>query len=290
MTHLDMQTNPVINAFLLWMQKGDKPAKYALFNWLNKRHPNTLIRYKMPLGPFLIPAHEWCFWQLGGPQNYYLDEFMPFIELINKQKSAFSFFDLGADIGTVSALINRHCDHAVQTIAFEPNQGAFSLLNHNMASCTRNGKAVNKALSNFNGMASLHTRQRTLGDHEGYIEENAQGDIQVTSLDSYIDNEKIELSSVVVLKIDVEGQEVQVVEGASNTISQAQTCIILIEIHPDVLDKFNQTPETLFNAVEAIRPVEWLVPKTGNSTLDRSRPLFSQVEKAQYDVIAVSRY
>ena len=92
------------------------------------------------------------------------------------------------------------------------------------------------------------------------------------------------------LKIDVEGQEVQVVEGASSTISQAQTCIILIEIHPDVLDKFNQTPETLFNAVEAIRPVEWLVPKTGNSTLDRSRPLFSQVEKAQYDVIAVSRF
>lgn len=278
------------NRFVIWMQKGEKLGKYACFKTINRLFPKAVIQYSFHRGTFLAPAQEWCFWELGGPKHYYLDEFYPFFDLINQTHSPFTFFDLGADIGTVSALVSLHCPHLKQTIAFEPNTGSFSLLNHNIHHCVKNGKAVNMAVSNFSGKADLCARERELGDHEGFIEVNDQGQTTVTSLDNYIDVNVTDIAELVVIKIDVEGQEAEAVEGASQLIQNAGKTVIMIEIHPEVLARQNATPELLLDAIDNIRRHTWLVPKNNNQIVDRAQPLFSQIPTGQYDLIAVSDY
>lgn len=285
-----------LNSLVIWMQQGDKRGKYALYKAVNHYFPGTVVRYRTAIGDFYAPCEEWCFWYLGGPEKYYLDEFTPFLTLINDLGTPFVFFDLGADIGTVSALVATHCRLLNQVIAFEPNCGAFSLLQHNLASCCRSARAENKAVSDFEGSATLVTRSRSLGDHEGYLSPNTENDhignhsnpTLVTSLDAYLKQTQLYLAPLIVLKIDVEGQEIQAINGAVELIKHADQCVLLIEIHPEVLQKQNQTPEDIFDAVERIRAVNWLIPKRNNQPVDRSRPLFSQVKHAQYDIIATS--
>ena len=283
-----------LNSVVIWMQSGEKLGKYAWYRLINRLFLGSVIRYQTDNGEFIAPTNEWCFWELGRPENYYLDEFTPFIELINKQTQPFTFFDMGADIGTVSAMVSARCTHLQNAIAFEPNPGAYSLLTHNMDQCVKNGLAVNQAISNTQTTAILHTRDRELGDHEGFIDTSNGGDTQVTSLDYYVKTNPVALapmiSPMIVLKIDVEGLEVEAIQGAKSIIQHATQCIVMVEIHPEVLNRLNQTPETLFSTLEAIRPVTWLVPKLNNQILDRTKPMFTQLPTQQYDLIAVANY
>jgi FkbM family methyltransferase len=286
-----------LNSLVIWMQKGDKLGKYALYKAVNRYFSGSVVCYHTPLGLFLTPTEEWCFWQLGGPEHYYLDEFTPFLNLINDFDTDFSFFDLGADIGTVSALVASHCPLLRHVFAFEPNRGAFTLLQHNLGSCQCSVYAEHKAISDYEGKATLVTRSRSLGDHEGYISDKFKvessensNEIDVTSLDAYLSQSSQSLARLVVIKIDVEGQEVEAIKGAEKLIQHANQCILLIEIHPDVLQKREQTPEDIFLAVERVRPVNWLIPKCNNQLVDRSRPLFSQIDHGQYDIIATSHF
>lgn len=290
-----------LNSLVIWMQKGDKLGKYALYKAVNRYFSGSVVCYHTPSGHFITPTEEWCFWQLGGPEHYYLDEFTPFLNLINDFDTDFSFFDLGADIGTVSALVVSHCPLLRHVFAFEPNCGAFTLLRHNLNSYSRSVYAENKAISDYEGKATLVTRSRSLGDHEGYISAKTadvtkegsgeeSSETGVTSLDIYLRQSSQTLAELIVIKIDVEGQEVEAIKGAEKLIQNANQCILLIEIHPDVLQKRKQTPEDIFLAVERIRSVSWLIPKCNNQLVDRSRPLFSQVERGQYDIIATSHF
>ncbi|WP_233267312.1 FkbM family methyltransferase [Paraglaciecola sp. L3A3] len=91
----------------------------------------------------------------------------------------------------------------------------------------------------------------------------------------------------VVIKIDVEGQEVQAINGAQKLIKDARSLVILLEIHPEVLTATSTTTEQLFTALESIRPVKWIVPILGNCKIDRNDDFFNQFPMKQYDVIAI---
>ncbi|MEP7766294.1 FkbM family methyltransferase, partial [Sanguibacter sp. 26GB23] len=84
-----------------------------------------------------------------------------------------------------------------------------------------------------------------------------EGNTAVTSLDAWFAQNEIELPLLVVLKIDVEGQEDAVFRGAQHLLKQCQNCVVLLEIHPDVLSASNMQAEHLFEQAEAIRPLTW---------------------------------
>ena len=69
------------------------------------------------------------------------------------------------------------------------------------------------------------------------------GNTDVTSLDYLVEKNKLFLSQILAIKIDIEGQEKAMFAGASNIIKQADKIIVLLELHPDVLTRDNQTPE-----------------------------------------------
>lgn len=277
-----------INWFLRTWQTSNLLGKYKIYQWLKKNYKGTLIEYNIDNRAFLVPVDEWCFWLGKGPENYYLDEFEPFCEALNQLNQPFVFFDLGADIGTASSLVAYNCPKLQNIIAFEPNPSSHHILSYNLAQISTAFISENKAVSDFNGYAYLNISNDTTTDHEGNIERNNNGNINVVSLDSWCTDKKVEHPKNLVLKIDVEGQERNTIHGAANLISHAQNVIILIEFHPDVLNSKKETPEDLMKAVEKIRSIKWMVPSYNNAPIDRSCEFFEQFATRQYDIIGIS--
>jgi len=285
-----------LNDVLAFLQKKDWRGKHRFYVWLSQHFANKVIMHTIDNRPFYVPVGEWCFWLEKGPENYYLDEFLPFCDVLNTLNTPFTLFDLGADIGTVSSLVAVHCKNLENVAAFEPNPKSFEVLKSNLDNLRQPVKSVKSAVSNFNGFATFHADPARLNDHEGYIDNSAEGDTVVTSLDNWlvIQNQKSEqhdflLEKTLALKIDVEGQEIQLLLGAKALIKNADKVIILIEVHPQVLARTHHTPDDLFATAEQFRDFDWTVPLYKNTPVNRDLSFFEQVPVGQYDIIGISR-
>jgi FkbM family methyltransferase len=282
-----------VNRLLVLLQKKDWRGKHRFYVWLSKYFANKVIRHTIDNRPFYVPVGEWCFWLGKGPENYYLDEFLPFCDVLNNLDTPFTLFDLGADIGTVSSLVAVHCVKLKNVVAFEPNPKSFEVLTANLDNLSQPVKCVKSAVSNFDGFATFHADTERLNDHEGYIENSGEGDTVVISLDNWQNKQKVSdeflLENTLALKIDVEGQEIQLLDGAKALIKNAHKVIILIEVHPEVLARTNHTPDDLFATAEQYREFEWIVPLYKNTPVNRELSFFEQVPIGQYDIIGISR-
>ena len=278
------------NHLLVFLQKNNWRGKHRIYMWLAKCFANKVIIHEVDYRKFCVPVCEWCFWLDCGPENYYLDEFLPFCHVLNNLNEPFTFFDLGADIGSVSSLVAAHCQNLKNIVAFEPNKHSFELLEANLENFKQSSLRINAAVSDFNGFATFHADSKRLNDHEGYIDSKVEGDTPVISLDKWLTNQKDAIiENTIVLKVDVEGHEIQALRGAVALIKRAARVVILIEIHPEVLSRTNNTPEELFSAAEMARHFDWTVPLHQNKPVDRSQPFFEQMPTGQYDIIGICR-
>jgi FkbM family methyltransferase len=286
-----------LNYLLVFLQKKDWRGKHRFYVWLSKHFANKVIIHNIDNRPFYVPVGEWCFWLEKGPENYYLNEFLPFCDVLNNLDTPFTLFDLGADIGTVSSLVAVHCKNLKNVLAFEPNPKSFDVLTANLDNFSQPSKCFQAAVSNFDGFANFHADTDRLNDHEGYIdsniESNGTGDTVVISLDNWQAVENAQdvflVEKTLALKIDVEGQEIQLLLGAQGVIKNAHKVIILIEVHPQVLARTKHTPDDLFATAEQCRDFDWFIPLYENTLVNRSLSFFEQVTIGQYDIIGISR-
>lgn len=275
----------LFNKFIIWLQQSDLPGKYRFYLLTRNLFKRYAVQYCFDHGTFFIPYAQWCFWDTFGPQNYYINENLPFCTLINKELDSFDFIDLGADVGVMSLLIAIHCSQLNRITAFEPNPHAYQYLNSNANSSRHQFTAVNEAVSNFVGSAGFEFDDSTPSDHEGRINNTADGKTHVITLDSFFKNKRV--SKHLAIKIDVEGQEVEVLQGANGLITSCEKCVLFIEIHPDTLKDTGMTPESIFEEAEKIRKMHWLLPDSGK-VVNRDIAFFKQFEERQYDIIGVS--
>ena len=271
-----------INRFLVYLQLNDVKGKYGFYLLTAKVFRRFVIEHKVNNQPFFVPYDQWCFWKNYGPNNYYLDEMLPFTQMINESLSSFDFIDLGADIGTVSGLIKTHCPKLNPIIAVEPNPTSYHILKNNHQ---RNSHLFNCAVSDFEGHCQFNFQLDQGSDHEGHIDPTQQGDTEIKTLDALLSN--LAINEHLVIKIDVEGQEKAVFRGAHQTIKTAKKLLLLLELHPDTLSRDNLTPEDIFIEAESIADIEWFVPLLNNKKIDRNEIFFQQFPLQQYDVIGL---
>jgi len=277
-----------VNALVKCIQCHEVPGKYRLYEATKLSCSHKLITYHIEGAEFSIPWDQWCFWKNYGPENYYLDEIVPFTEVLNKQLAMFDFFDLGADVGVVSALINKYCSRLSTIYAFEPNPVSFSVLRGNLANISSRHFSCNLGVSDFSGQCKFVFNNDLGSDHEGHLVKEEDGQTKVVALDAFIAEHAIKIQEDIAIKVDVEGQEVPALNGAKHLIESANKVVLLLELHPEVLEREKQTPEDLFTTAEGIRDFQWLVPLEGNKKVDRSTSFFSQFKHQQYDVIGIA--
>lgn len=151
--------------------------------------------------------------------------------IIDVLKDRDLFLDIGANIGTYSVLTGKK---GIKTLAFEPIKNNFDSLNRNIEL-----NNIQDTVSSFNvgfdqiarkdqfhfyiknpGASSLHN-----------IEFNSKGekiDVELVVFDDF-KHESIKSCKAPLVKIDVEGMEIEVLEGMKKFIQEKETIKFIIE-------------------------------------------------------------
>lgn len=152
--------------------------------------------------------------------------------------------DAGANIGWYVLMEAAIVGPAGRIVAIEPGPRNYELLKQNIA---LNGfgdrvAAVHGALAAASGTATLHlarqsnlhTLQRTAG-MEGYVQFDGVVEVQALTMDELVQQHGIEPADVNVVRMDVEGFEVDVFAGMQRILSEARDLTIFVELHPKLI-------------------------------------------------------
>lgn len=151
-----------------------------------------------------------------------------------------TFVDVGAHIGTMSRFALQQ-DPEATVVAFEPNPASYALFEQNTADANSDQSVVPVpfVLGNAAGSARLVLDERNSGRVVTERSTDTQsGDVPVTTLDAALDEFNVS-GRVDVLKIDVEGAELDVLQGAEQTIASHRPDLI-VEV-----DGLQENPEIM---------------------------------------------
>jgi FkbM family methyltransferase len=184
--------------------------------------------YKHPiLLPFTNKSSYLCWNGLTGlTGNYYygLMEMEEMSFLLHFLKDEDCFFDIGANVGAFSILAIQHSKANIHI--FEPHPQSFKYLSRNIFIQDRkeNVSLYNLALGDFHGRVSFTSDLDTV-NHVATPEEKNLISVEMTTLNS------LKLPSPTIIKIDVEGFELNVLNGATEIFEGDTLLVVIIELN-----------------------------------------------------------
>lgn len=167
-----------------------------------------------------------------------------------------TLFDCGADIGLFTALLCSRCNRIGCVVAFEPNRRVEQVLRLNLAQFPLTEVHM-AAVSNYTGRGKLLAPAYDLGDHARFLVPAEEG-VPVMTLDSLE-----RFGRDVLLKLDVEGEELHVLEGARETIRRAAHCVLTLEAHPQVCRRTGIAPNACLAWLAGLRRFRFTIAETG---------------------------
>ncbi|MDX1973867.1 MAG: FkbM family methyltransferase, partial [Candidatus Sumerlaeia bacterium] len=141
-----------------------------------------------------------------------------------------TYVDVGANLGYFCVHAAYQLGPSGSIYAFEPNRENFALLESNRMSLKNHANVTTykEGVSRAEGTAEL-----SLGPHSTYhslerrFDSGATESVPITTLDAWF--AKTGVSRIDLLKIDVEGHEPAVLEGASKSIAEGRIKSIVLE-------------------------------------------------------------
>jgi FkbM family methyltransferase len=139
------------------------------------------------------------------------------------------FVDIGAHIGKYTVLAGRILKGRGHVVAIEPDPENFSLLRRNVdLNDLTNVDLVNVGCWSREGFLSLHRGRGNLGEHSFIDDVGSESvSVPVRTLDSILSD--LGLTTVDVLKIDVQRAESEVLKGAPTTLGGGPTMTVIFE-------------------------------------------------------------
>jgi FkbM family methyltransferase len=163
-------------------------------------------------------------------------------------KTSTTVFDVGANIGVYTLLAAARLQGRGAVHSFEPNAEVFSWLGRNVAhNRFTNVHAVQLALSDFDGDARFFIPKNNAWTNgsliKGFTEQMEPIIIETARFDTYCS--KLNLGKVDLIKIDVEGSELNVLRGMGKLFSRWRPDIIC-----EVLDEYATTLNEFFGSTQ----------------------------------------
>ncbi len=159
-----------------------------------------------------------------------------FIKTVTKNTQQFLALDIGANVGTYSNKIKKLVPQA-KIYAFEPHPNCFKELS--IQAIKYDYTAINLACSDTEGQGQLYDYPNNQSSihaslYKDVIEEIHQNkslvwNIQITTIDEFV--ELNALTRINLLKIDTEGNEYKVLQGAKKTIESGKINCIHFEFN-----------------------------------------------------------
>lgn len=199
-----------------------------------------------------------------------------------------TFLDIGANVGYFS-LISAQILEEGSIHAFEPIKENYDVLNkaifrNNIANIFANMVAV----GSHNGTVKLYSGKADELGNSGWSSSvpgegrNQEVDLPLITIDDYVKNADIQ--KIRLIKIDVEGMELQVLSGMSSILQQSDSPDILIEIFPDQFQQVFQKLDDMGYYVFSLSSNQLI---RGNNKKDNSINYFCT--KKPDEVIPASR-
>lgn len=210
--------------------------------------PGSPLAYSVPAGGTLLlqPGHSFtgCFWP--GGVDYYEPDVRAL--LLHMLKAGGTFVDCGANVGYFSVQASGLVGKSGTVVAIEANPVTYELLVRNLEK-NRFGIPVHCALSSQAGEVELFVPS----DGDVYSSLRADGLVKISEsfesikVKSRTLNEVIEslgLQRVDVVKIDVEGAELDVLFSATNVLDKFRP-VVIVEYSTNTWNAFGATAETV---------------------------------------------
>ena len=170
-----------------------------------------------------------------------------FVKKIIQKKD--TVLDIGANIGYYTLIFAKLVGDDGKVFAFEPEPSNFSLLEKNVEiNGYRNVELAQKAASNKIGKMKLYINEKNAGGHMIYdTHENRNVvEIDVTRLDDHLNNLSTPINFV---KMDVEGSEIDVIEGMKDILQKTKDIIIMSEFNPYCIERCGKKPKDYLEAL-----------------------------------------
>jgi FkbM family methyltransferase len=154
-----------------------------------------------------------------------------------------NFIDIGANIGYFSCLMGKLAGPAGKVLAIEPEPQNLKLLEQNIELNNLTNVVIHScALGASEGSAMLGLYKASNRGRHSILEKDAKSQIKVPvrTLDDVLRNSGKKVCSWSLVKIDVEGYEGFVLDGAQDTLPRIE--ILIMEFSPALLKKAGGDP------------------------------------------------
>ena len=148
-----------------------------------------------------------------------------------------SYVDVGANIGVTLWHSLKGSDSTATFMVFEPSAQCFKALGNTRIDIRNQGQIFDYAIGDTDGRGTLfgldnqaHSGAASLAAHPGI--RGGHGEVKVHKLDTALGNLLGE-HSISLLKIDTEGYEAQVVDGAQKTLRSGKVEMVVMEVSPN---------------------------------------------------------
>jgi FkbM family methyltransferase len=164
--------------------------------------------------------------------------------LLDHLKPNTCFVDIGAHIGYYTVIASNKIING-EIISFELDKKTFNVLNKNISlnNC-KNVCTHNIAITNYTGNSSYSTSS-IITTSMSFLDSNKNKKksnkiVKTTTLDDFFKNNH---SKPDVIKIDVEGSELNVLNGMDKILDRKKKLTMFVEVHPNLLKrKFKSSP------------------------------------------------
>jgi FkbM family methyltransferase len=272
---------------LQWLFSHDVARKhpfrtvFRLINWEFIRILNRTVesRYDGMFDITLLP-HEGAsrlayYFGVSEPElfSFYEDFLRPGMTVV----------DAGANIGLHALFFAKRVGPEGSVYAFEPGQSAFDRLqSHVKRNQLASVRCFHCALGASEGVVSI--KENCQDNSRNFVVENSSGtagakSVSLRSLDQVLKEEGV--GCVDFMKIDVEGFEPQVLEGASNYLGQQSIRVLQLELDHSSLARSGYTAARVSNMLHdaGYRCAEW----------SRQSRSFRPAKRASFNVFFVAK-
>ena len=182
---------------------------------LGKYKPQVFLENKD--GVFFVRRNSADLWMLSTLGEFDMRKYFSLSEG--------TFLDIGANVGKYSIIISKQIKDKGKVFSFEPEPSNLIALKRNIKlNKAKNITIIPFACSNKKAKLEFYLNENNSGGHSLVNKSNNKISVDADTLDNIIKENNIK--NIKLIKIDVEGAEMQVFEGAKETLKKYHPKII----------------------------------------------------------------
>ncbi|OGG46463.1 MAG: hypothetical protein A3F84_11675 [Candidatus Handelsmanbacteria bacterium RIFCSPLOWO2_12_FULL_64_10] len=172
-------------------------------------------------------------------------------------KAGYNVIDIGANIGVYSVVASKIVGESGKVYSFEPVKLNYKMLLKNMdINDVKNIVPVEKAAGEKSGKLRLYLKEFSCTTPSITKVGDKFEDIDVVSLDEHFAHQDVNIDLV---KVDVEGAELSVINGMKDLISKNKNMMIYVEFTPRLLEKCGKEPSVFLKQLSEVFGYMYLV-------------------------------